>query len=76
MNELTNTKFFSLLTAPSQEVTNEEMQNAYGCFKEQLRTVSQSEQSYANLFRTLNVSRIELTALQTLHRYEQKKKCA
>jgi hypothetical protein len=31
MNELSNTKLFALLSEPSQ-VTNEEMQNAYGNF--------------------------------------------
>ena len=75
MNELFRERFMNLLTEPAQ-VTNEEMKIAYGCFMEQLRTVSQSEQNYADLFRVLNNTRIELVSLQTLHRYEQGKKCA
>lgn len=75
MNELFRERFMNLLTEPAQ-VTNEEMKIAYGCFMEQLRTVSQSEQNYADLFRVLNNTRIELVSLQTLHRYEQGEKCA
>lgn len=37
MNELLKERFFSLLSEPSQEVINEEIQNAYDCFMEQLR---------------------------------------
>ena len=75
INELFRERFMNLLTEPAQ-VTNEEMKIAYGCFMEQLRTVSQSEQNYADLFRVLNNTRIELVSLQTLHRYEQGEKCA
>jgi hypothetical protein len=74
MNELLKTRLFSLLSEPSQ-VTNEEMQNAYGCFMEQLRTVSQSENNYSETFRMLNITRIELLGLKSLHRYEQGEKC-
>ena len=62
MDELLREKLFSLLSDTSQ-VTNEEMQNAYGCFMEQLRTVSQSEQNYSDTFRMLNTTRIELAFL-------------
>lgn len=70
MNELTKTVLFSLLSEPSQ-VTNEEMRDAYGCFMEQIRTVSQSEQNYSEIFRILSVTRAELVFLETLNRYEQ-----
>lgn len=70
MNDLLKTKLFGLLSEPSQ-VTNEEIQNAYGCFMEQLRTVSQSEQSYSEVFRVLNNARIELVFIETLFRHEQ-----
>ena len=35
MNELLSMRFLRLLSEPSQEVTNEEMRNAYGEFVEQ-----------------------------------------
>lgn len=74
MNELLKTRLFSLLAEPSQ-VTNEEMQNAYGNFMEQLRTVSQSEQNYSKVFRILKITRIEIVFLKSLYRYEEGKKC-
>lgn len=75
MNEQFRERFINLLNEPAQ-VTNEEMQTAYGYFMEQLRTVSQSEQNYSEVFRMLNDTRIELVSLQTFQRYEQGKKCA
>lgn len=66
---------FSLLSEPSQVVTNEEIQNAYGCFMEQLKTVSQSEQDYSEVFRMLNITRVELVFIESLYRYEQGEKC-
>jgi hypothetical protein len=74
MNELTNTRFFSLLAEPSQEVTNEEMHNAYAQFTTHMEAVSKSD-DYTSIFRMLNVSRIELAHLQTVFRYEQGEKC-
>jgi hypothetical protein len=39
MNDfLLKERLFSLLSEPSQEVTKEEMQNAYGCFIKQVET--------------------------------------
>ena len=66
---------FSLLSEPSQTNTNEEMEIAYGCFTEHVKTVSQSENTYPEIYRMLNNTRIELVFLQTLYRYEQEKKC-
>lgn len=74
MNELLKTELFSLLSESSQ-VTNEETEYAYGCFMEQLKTVSQSEQSYSDTFRMLDTTRIELAFLKSLYRYEQGEKC-
>jgi len=74
MNDLLKTKLFRLLTDTSQ-VTNEEMQSAYGCFIEQVEIISQSEQNYSDSYRMLNNTRIELVFLQSLYRYEQEKKC-
>lgn len=75
MNDLLETKMFGLLSEPSQ-VTNEEMQNAYGSFMEQLSTIiSQSKTDYSEVFRMLNTTRIELAFLKSLIRYEQGEKC-
>lgn len=39
MNDLLQTRIFGLLSETSQKVTNQEMQNAYGEFVEQIRIV-------------------------------------
>ncbi|MDH6310496.1 hypothetical protein M2451_004089 [Dysgonomonas sp. PFB1-18] len=75
MNELLKGRLFSLLSDASQ-VADEELQTAYGCFMEQVKTtVSQSEQNYTNLFRILNITRVELVFIESLYQYEQGKKC-
>ena len=76
MNELSKERLFSLLSESSQQVTTEEMQNAYGCFMKRVGTVSQSENNYSEIFRALNNTRIELVFIESLYRYEQGKKCA
>ena len=73
MNELVNTRFFGLLSEPSQEATNEEMQNAYGHFVKQVEAVCSSAGN-ATVMRTLNFTRIEVAYLQTVFRYEQGEK--
>jgi len=74
MNELVNMKLVRLLSNTSQ-VTNEEIENAYGCFMGQMKAVSQSGQNFSETFRMLNITRIELVFLQSLYQYEQGKKC-
>ncbi|WP_259324133.1 hypothetical protein [Bacteroides intestinalis] len=74
MDELLKEKLFSLLSEPSQ-VTNEEMQSAYGCFTEQVKTVGQSENFYSEVFRMLSITRVELVFIETLYRHEQGEKC-
>lgn len=74
MNELLQERLFGLLAEPSQ-ATNEELQTAYGCFMEQIKAISQSEQNYANVFRMLNITRVELVFIESLHRYGQGEKC-
>jgi len=74
MNVLLKTRLFSILSESSQ-VTNEEIQNAYGSFMEQVEIVSQSETDYSEVFRMLNITRIELLFLESLNRYEQGEKC-
>lgn len=75
MNKLVNTGLISLLADPSQKVVSKEIQNAYEYFMEQLRTISQSEQNYSEIFRMLNITRVELVFLESLYRYEQGEKC-
>ena len=74
MENIRNLKLFGLLSNASV-VTNENLKNAYGCFMEQLRTVSQSEQNYSETFRMLNITRIELVGIESLHWYGQGEKC-
>ena len=50
MNDLLKTRLSDLLFETSQEVTTEEMQNAYKHFTEQIIAISQSEQSYHEIF--------------------------
>ena len=71
MNDLLKTKMFRLLSEFLQQVTNQEMQNAYGFFMKELRTVSQSEENNSETFRMLNTTRVELTFLNSFYRYEQ-----
>ena len=66
MDYVLNTKLVSLLSDTSQ-VENEQMQNAYAQFIVHMETVSNSD-DYANIFRTLNHTRIEMTHLQTVSR--------
>ena len=75
MNDLLQTRLFRLLSGTSQEVTNEEMQNAYGEFVEQIRTVS-NENDYSTTYRILVATRIEIASLETAPLYVQGDKCA
>jgi len=75
MDILIKGRLFSLLSEPSS-ITNEEMQNAYECFVEQVKNVSQSEKNYSEIYRILSITRIELVSLQSLYQYGQGEKCA
>ena len=75
MNYLLQTRTFRLLSDTSQEVTNEEMQEAYGEFIEQIRTVS-NENDYSTTYRILVATRIEIASLETAPLYGQGEKCA
>ena len=76
MNDLIKTEFFSLVTEKSQEVTNEQMQRAYGKFIAHIDTLSQVRNDYTSIIRKLNITRIELVSLLKQNQYEQGKKCA
>lgn len=75
MNDLCKTELFNLLKNNSQTVANQEMQQAYENFVAEVLTLNQSETGYQTVFRLLNLTRIELQALQTQILYEQGKKC-
>lgn len=74
MNKI-DLKLFRLLSDASQ-VTNEEMQDAYTHFMELVKTISQSKQSYSEIFRMLSITRIELDFLGTSPLCELEKKQA
>ena len=75
MNYLLQTRIFGLLSETSQEVINEEMQNAYGEFVEQIRAMSNGN-DYSTTFRILVATRIEIASLETAPLYGQGEKCA
>ena len=52
MNDLLQMRIFGLLSETSQEVSNEEMQNAYGEFVEQIRIVGDGS-DYSTVYRFL-----------------------
>lgn len=54
----------------TSHVTNEQMQNAYKCLVEQITAISQSQQSYPEIFRLLNRTRIEFDSLESSLLYE------
>jgi hypothetical protein len=75
MYDLLEMNFFILLADVSQEVTNKEMQNAYGEFIKQIRMVG-NENDYSATFRYLVATRIEIASLETTPLYGQGEKCA
>ncbi len=74
MYKTPNMELFDLLSNASP-VNNADLHNAYGCFTEHMRTVSQSEDDLSEVFRALSVTRVELAFLQSLHRHGVGKKC-
>lgn len=75
MNDLSKMRLFTLLSEFSQEVTNEEMQEAYDEFVGQIRTVSNGN-DYSTTYRILAAARIEIASLETSPLYGQGGKCA
>lgn len=75
MNDFTKARIFGLLSESSQEVTNQEMQEAYGEFVEQIRTVSNGN-DYSTTYRLLAATRIEIASLETIPLYGQGGECA
>lgn len=75
LNVLLNMRMFGLFSETSQEVTNNEMQEAYGEFVEQIRTISNGN-DYSTTYRILAATRIEIALLETIPLYGQGEKCA
>ena len=75
MNDLLKERIFGLLSETSQEVTNQEMQNAYDEFLEHIEGVSNGT-DYSVIHRTLNATSIEIASLETTPLYGQGEKCA
>lgn len=75
MNEILQTKFFSLL-ANAPQVTTNEMQQAYEAFVKKVETLNQSEADFQTVFRILNITHIEFRTLQLQILCEQGEKCA
>lgn len=73
MNDLVKTELFGLLIENSQEITNEQMQRAYGKFIEHLNAFSQ-DNDLTSIIRKLNFTRAELVFLSTQIQHEQGKK--
>ena len=61
MNDLMKMRIFGLLSGTSQQVSNEEMQEAYGEFIEQIKTVSNGN-DYSTTYRILVATRIEIAS--------------
>lgn len=74
MNDLLKARIFGLLSETSHEVTNDEIQNAYDKFVEQIRTVS-NENDYSAAYRILAATRIKKASLETTPLYGQEEKC-
>ena len=75
MNVLLQMRIFGLLSKASQEVTDEEMQDSYGEFVEQIKTVS-NKNDFSTTYRILVATRIEIASLETAPLYGQGGKCA
>ncbi|HCM20975.1 MAG TPA: hypothetical protein DIC46_09440 [Porphyromonadaceae bacterium] len=73
MDKILKLKIFRFLSEYSSRVTNEEMKNAYGCFMEQVKTISESGNNFSETFRILNLSCIELVFIES-DQYGQGKK--
>lgn len=76
MNDSLQTDLFSLLAKNSQEVSNDEMKNAYETLVENVKILNQSETDFKTIYRILNITRIEFKTLQTQILCEQGEKCA
>lgn len=75
MDQLAISKLFYLLEDSRLTATNHEMRQAYETFVKEVEILSQSETDFQTIFRTLNITRIELRTLQLQILCEQGEKC-
>lgn len=75
MDQLAKPELFYLLEKSRLTATNHEMQQAYETLVEDVKTLNQSETDFQTIFRTLNITRIELRTLQLQILCEQGEKC-
>jgi len=68
------TKRIEDATQRKVQIDEKSLENAYKSFVEQITTISQSQQSYPEVFRMLNRTRIELDSLESSSLYELEKK--
>ena len=73
MDDLMKTELFVLMNEGSQEITNEQMHNAYGKFIEHINGFSK-DNDLTSIIRKLNYTRAELLFLSTQIQHEQGKK--
>lgn len=73
--EKLNHEFFGLIADNSQEVTTQQMQNAYEMLIAHIDTVSQAENELTVILRKLNITRAELVFLSTQIQHGQGEKC-
>jgi hypothetical protein len=71
--KINDSKLFNLLSN-NLLVTNSEMENAYRNFVEQVIVTTQSERNYSEIYRILNITRIEFDSLDSSLLCELKKK--
>lgn len=69
------TKLFNLLAVDTSTAVPE-IQYAYEDLEKEVVLFSQSEIDYSIIFRTLNLTRIEIQFLHSQILYEQEKKCS
>lgn len=59
MNDFKTLKLFTLLCGTSQKTTNEELRNAYEYFLTKVKLFSETESDFSEIYRMLNLTRIE-----------------
>lgn len=72
MKDLVKTEFFSLQIEHTQEITNQQIQCAYGKFIAHIDILSQ-ENDLISIVRKLNITHAELVFLSAPIQHEQKK---
>lgn len=74
MNDFKTLKLSTLLCGASQKTTNEELRNAYEDFLAKVKLFSETESDFSEIYRMLNLTRIEFVYSQSYTQYEQGEK--